>query len=168
MSFLSSTSLISWFHDWCLSNVFWSLSFLNRILYFWYSLKIITIMRFFKWLLWISLLHNICVSLISLNSSRISLLIMMNIFTFCDDFNIECNCVIFISKNAIILLIQSIIELIIWSHDMFRTTSLSDCFVTSKHNFSQCCSSFKWMNQVSWSISLILYFMNVSLKFYRL
>ncbi len=135
MSFLSSTSLILWSYNWCLNSVSWLLSFLNRILYFWYSLKIIMIVKFFKWSFWISLLHNICASLISLNSSRISLLIMMNIFTFCDDFNIECNRVIFISKNAIVLLIQSIIELIIWNHDMFKTISLSDCLITFKRNF---------------------------------
>ncbi len=135
VSFLLSMSLISWFYDWCLSNVSWLLSFLNRILYFWYSLEIIVIVKFFKWSLWISLLHNICVSLISLNSSRISSLIMMNIFTFCDDFNIECNRVISVSRNAIISLTQSIIELIVWSHDMLRTILLSDCFVTFKCNF---------------------------------
>ncbi len=161
-------SLILWFHDWCLSNVFWSLSFLNRILYFWYSLKIIAIMRFFKWLLWISLLHNICVSLISLNSSRISSLIMMNIFILCDDFNIECNRVVSVSRNAIVSLIQSIIELIIWSHDMFKSILLSDCFVTFKHNFFQCHSSFKCMSWVSWFISSLLYFMNILLKFCKL
>jgi len=61
----------------------------------------------------------------------------MNIFTFCDDFNIKCNCVIFISRNAIVLLIQSIIELIIQNHDMFKTILLSDCFVTFKCNFFQ-------------------------------
>ncbi len=131
MSFLLSMSLISWFHDWCLSSVFWSLSFSNRILYFWYSLKIIVIVRFLEWSLWISLLYNICASLISLNSSRISSLIMMNIFTFCDDFNIECNCVVFISRNAIVSLTQSIIELIVWSHNMSRTISLSDCFMSN-------------------------------------
>ncbi len=60
--------------------------------------------KFFKWLLWISLLHNICASLISLNSSRISSLIMMNIFTFCDDFNIDCNRIASISRNAIVSL----------------------------------------------------------------
>ncbi len=168
MNFLSSTSLISWFHDWCLNSVFWSLSFSNRILYFWYSLKIITIARFFKWSLWISLLYNICASLISLNSSRISSLVIMNIFTFCDDFNIKCNRVVSVSRNAIILLTQSIIELIIRSHDMSRTISLSDCFVIFKCNFFQCCSSFKWMSRVSWSISSLLYFMSVSLKFCRL
>ncbi len=165
VSFLSSTSLILWFHDWCLSSVFWSLSFSNRILYFWYSLEIIAIARFFKWLLWISLLYNICTSLISLNSLRISSLIMMNIFTFCDDFNIECNRVASVSRNAIISLTQSIIKLIIWSHDMSRTISLSDCFITFKCNFSQCHLSLKWMSQVSWSISSLLYFMSVSLKF---
>ncbi len=165
MSFLSSMSLILWFHDWCLSNVFWSLSFLNRILYFWYSLKIIAIVRFFEWSLWISLLHNICISLISLNFSRISLLVMMNIFTSCDDFNIKCNRVVFISRNAIVSLIQLIIELIVWSHDMSKTISLSDCFITFKHNFFQCCLSFKWMSWVSWFISLSLYFISVSLKF---
>ncbi len=143
VSFLSSTSLISWSYDWCLSSVFWSLSFSNRILYFWYSLEIIAIVRFFKWLLWISLLHNICASLISLNSSRIFSLVMTNIFTFCDDFNIECNHVVSVSRNAIVLLTQSIIELIIWSHDMSRTISLFDCFVTSKRNFFQCHSSLK-------------------------
>ena len=148
ISFLSSTSLISWFHDWCLNSVFWSLSFSKRILYFWYSLEIIAIAKFFKWLLWISLLHNICASLISLNSSRISSLIMMNIFISCDDFNIKCNRVIFVLRNAIVLLIQSIIELIVWSHDMFKTISLSDCFVTFKRNFFQCHLSLKWMNQV--------------------
>ncbi len=168
MSFLSSTSLILWSHDWCLSSVFWSLSFLNRILYFWYSLKIIAIARFFEWSLWIFLLHNICASLISLNSSRISSLIMINIFTFCNDFNIECNCIVFISRNAIVSLIQSIIELIIWSHDMFRTILLSDCFVIFKHNFFQYHLSLKWMNWVSWSISSLLYFMSVSSKFCKL
>ncbi len=149
ISFLSSTSLISWFYDWCLNSVFWSLSFSKRILYFWYSLEIIAIAKFFKWLLWISLLHNICASLISLNSSRISSLIMMNIFISCDDFNIKCNRVIFVLRNAIVLLIQSIIELIVWSHDMFKTISLSDCFVTFKRNFFQCHLSLKWMSQVS-------------------
>ncbi len=146
MSFLLSTSLISWSYDWCLSNVFWSLSFLNKILYFWYSLKIIAIMRFFKWSFWISLLHNICASLISLNSSRISLLIMINIFTFCDDFNIKCNHVVSVLRNAIVSLTQLIIELIIWSHNMFKTILLFDCFVTSKYNFFQCCLSLKWMS----------------------
>ncbi len=146
MSFLSSMSLILWFHDWCLNSVFWSLSFSSRILYFWYSLEIIAITKFFKWSLWIFLLHNICASLISLNSSRISSLIMMNIFTFCDNFNIKCNCVTSVYRNAIVLLTQSIIELIIQSHDMSRTISLFDCFITSKHNFFQYHLSFKWMS----------------------
>ncbi len=168
MSFLLSMSLILWFHDWCLSSVFWSLSFSNRILYFWYFLKIIAIARFFEWSLWISLLYNICASLISLNSSRISSLVMMNIFTFYDDFNIKCNCVTSASRNAIISLTQLIIESIIWSHDISRIISLSDCFITFKRNFFQCCLSLKWMSQVSWSISSLLYFMNVSLKFRRL
>ena len=168
MSFLSSMSLILWFHDWCLSNVSWSLSFSNKILYFWYFLAIIMIMRFFKWSFWISLLYNICASLISLNSSRISLLIMMNIFTFCDDFNIECNRVVFISRNAIISLIQLIIELIIQCHDMFRTILLFNCFVTFKCNFFQWHLSLKWMSWISWFISSLLYFMSISLKFCKL
>ena len=137
MSFLLSTNLILWFHDWCLNNVFWSLSFLNRILYFWYSLKIIAIVRFFKWSLWISLLHNICTSLISLNSLRIFSLIMTNIFTSCDDFNIKCNHVISVSRNVIVSLTQFIIELIIQSHDISKTILLSDCFITFKRNFFQ-------------------------------
>jgi len=149
VSFLLSISLISWSYNWCLNNVFWSLSFLNKILYFWYSLEIIAIMRFFKWLFWIFLLYNICASLISSNSSRISSLIMMNIFTFCDDFNIKCNRVVSVSRNAIVSLTQLIIELIIQSHDMFKTISLFDCFITFKRNFFQCCSSLKWMSQVS-------------------
>ena len=168
VSFLLSTSLILWFYNWCLNSVFWSLSFSNKILYFWYFLKIIAIMKFFKWSLWIFLLHNICASLISLNSSRISSLVMMNIFTSCDDFNIKCNHVIFVSRNAIVSLTQSIIELIVRSHDMSRTISLSDCFVTSKRNFFQCRLNLKWMSWISWSISSLLYFMNVSLKFRRL
>jgi len=68
---------------------------------------------------------------------------MMNIFTFCEDFNIECNRVVLVPRNAIVSLIQSIIELIVRSHDMSRTISLSDCFVTFKRNFSQCRSSLK-------------------------
>ncbi len=168
VNFLSSTSLISWFHDWCLNSVFWSLSFSNRILYFWYFLEMIAIARFFKWSLWISLLHNIYTSLISLNSSRISSLVIMNIFTFCDDFNIECNYVASVLRNAIVLLTQSIIELIIQSHDMFKTILLSDCFITSRCNFFQYRLSLKWMSWVSWFISSLLYFMNVSLKFCRL
>ncbi len=168
VSFLSSTSLILWFYDWCLSSVFWSLSFSNRILYFLNSLEIIVITRFRRWLLWISLLHKICASLISLNSSRISSLVMTNIFTSCDNLNIECNRVTSVSRNVIVSLTQLIIKLIIWSHDMSRTISLPDCFVTFKRNFSQCHSILKWMSWVSWSISSLLYFMNVSLKFCRL
>ena len=72
MSSLLSTSLISWFHDWCLSSASWSFSFLNRIWYFLYSLKILMIVKFFKWSsFWISLLHNICASVTSLNSKKI-------------------------------------------------------------------------------------------------
>ena len=137
VNFLSSMSLISWFHDWCLSSVSWSLSFSNRILYFWYFLKIIVITRFFEWsFFWISLLHNICILLISWNSSRISLFIIAKIFTSLNDFNIEYNHVVSVFRNAIISLIQLIIELILWSHDIFRTMLLSDYFIIFKHNFS--------------------------------
>ncbi len=164
MSFLSSMSLISWFHDWCLSSVSWSLSFSNRILYFWYSLEILVIAR----LLLISLLYNICASELYFSSLRILFAVIAKIFTLSDDFNIKCNYVVSIWRKAIVSLIQSIIELIIWSHDMSRTILLSDCFITFKRNFSQWCSSLKWMSQVSWFISLLLYFISVSLKFCRL
>ncbi len=157
-------SLISWFHDWCLSSVSWSLSFSNRILYFWYFLEISMIVR----LLLISLLHNIYASELFFSSLRISFAVITKIFTFFDDFNIECNRVVFIWRKVIISLTQSIIELIIWSHDMSRTILLSDCFVTFKRNFSQWRSSLKWMSWVFWSISSLLYFMSVSSKFCKL
>ena len=157
-------SLISWSYDWCLSSVSWSLSFLNRILYFWYSLKISTIAR----LLLISLLHNICASELFFSSLRISFAIITKIFTFSDDFNIECNRVVSVRRKVIISLTQSIIELIIWSHDMSRIISLSDCFVTFKRNFSQWHLSLKWMSWIFWFISSLLYFMSVSSKFCRL
>ena len=164
VSFLSSTSLILWFHDWCLNSVFWSFSFSNRILYFWYFLKILMIAK----LLLIFLLHNIYASELFFSSLCISFAVITKIFTLSDDFNIECNHVISIWRKMIVSLIQSIIELIIWSHDMSRTISLSDCFITSKCNFFQWCSSFKWMSWVSWFISSLLYFMSVSLKFCKL
>ena len=136
ISFLSLISLILWFQDWCLNSVSWSLSFSNRILYFWYFLKIVVIMKFFEWsFFWISLLHNIYTSLISQNSSRISSFVIAKIFTSLDDFNIKYNHVVSVSRNAIISLIQLIIKLILQSHDMFKTMSLSDCFITFKHNF---------------------------------
>ncbi len=131
ISFLSSMSLISWSHDWCLSSVSWLLSFSNRILYFWYSLEISTIAR----LLLIFLLHNICASELFFSSLRISFAVITKIFTFSDDFNIKCNRVIFIWRKMIISLTQFIIELIIQSHDISRTILLSDCFITSKCNF---------------------------------
>ena len=142
VSFLSSMSLISWSHDWCLSNVSWSLSFSNKILYFWYSLEISTIAR----LLLIFLLYNICASELFFSSLRISFAVIAKIFTFSDDFNIECNRVVSVWRKAIVSLTQSIIELIIWSHDMSRTILLSDCFVTFKRNFFQWRSSLKWMS----------------------
>ncbi len=164
VNFLSSMSLILWFHDWCLNSVSWSLSFSNRILYFWYSLEILAITR----LLSTSLLHNICASELFFSSLRILFTVITKIFTLSDDFNIECNRVVSVWRKAIISLIQSIIELIIWSHDISRTILLSDCFVTSKRNFSQWCSSLKWMSWIFWSINSLLYFMNVSLKFCKL
>ncbi len=164
MSFLLFMSLISWFYDWCLSSVSWSLSFSNRILYFWYSLEILMIAR----LLLIFLLHNIYASELFFSSLRISFTVITKIFTLFDDFNIECNHVVFIWRKVIVSLTQSIIKLIIWSHDMSRTISLSDCFIMFKRNFFQWHLSFKWMSQVSWFISSLLYFMNVSLKFCRL
>ena len=157
-------SLISWSHDWCLSSVSWSLSFSNKILYFWYSLEISTIAR----LLLISLLYNIYMSELFFSSLRISFTVIAKIFTFFDDFNIECHRVVSVWRKAIISLTQYIIELIIRSHDMSRTISLPDCFITFKRNFFQRRSSFKWMSQVFWSISLLLYFMNVSSKFRKL
>ncbi len=164
MSFLSSMSLISWFHDWCLNSVSWSLSFSNRILYFWYSLKILTIAR----LLLISLLHNICASELFFSSLRISFIVITKIFTLFDDFNIECNHVVSVWRKTIVSLTQFIIELIVQSHDMSRTILLSDCFITFKCNFSQWCLNLKWMSWVSWSISSLLYFMSISSKFCRL
>ena len=163
VNFLSFMSLISWSHDWCLSSVSWSLSFSNRILYFWYFLEILMIAK----LLLTSLLY-ICASELFFSSLRISFTVITKIFTLSDDFNIECNRVVSVWRKAIVSLTQSIIELIIQSHDMSRTISLSDCFVTSKRNFSQWRSSLKWMSRVSWSISSLLYFMSVSSKFRRL
>ncbi len=164
VSFLLFMSLISWSHDWCLSSVSWSLSFLNRILYFWYSLEILVIVR----LLLIFLLHNIYAFELFFNSLHISFTVIAKIFTLSDDFNIKCNRVVFVWRKMIISLTQSIIELIIWSYDMSRTILLPDCFVTSKRNFSQWHLNLKWMNWVSWSISSLLYFMSVSLKFCKL
>ncbi len=163
MSFLSFMSLISWFHDWCLSSISWSLSFLNRILYFWYSLEILTIVK----LLLIFLLHNICASELFFSSLRILFAVIAKIFTFFNDFNIKCNRVVSVWRKVIVSLTQSIIELIIWSHDMSRTISLSDYFITFKCNFFQWCSSLKWMNWVFWFISSLLYFISVSSKFCR-
>ncbi len=157
-------SLISWSHDWCLSSVSWSLSFSNKILYFWYSLEISTIAR----LLLISLLYNIYMSELFFSSLRILFTVIAKIFTFFDDFNIECHRVVSVWRKAIISLTQYIIELIIRSHDMSRTILLSDCFITSKCNFFQWCSSIKWMSWVFWFISSLLYFMSVSSKFCRL
>jgi len=147
-----------------LSSVSWSLSFSNRILYFWYSLEISMIVR----LLLIFLLHNICAFELFFSSLRILFTVITKIFTFFDDFNIKCNRVVFIWRKVIVSLTQSIIELIIWSHDMSKTILLSDYFITSKCNFFQWCSSLKWMSWVFWSISSLLYFMSISLKFCRL
>ena len=164
MSFLSSMSLISWFHDWCLNSVSWLLSFSNRILYFWYFLEILVIAK----LLLISLLHNICASKLFFNSLHISFTVIAKIFILSDNFNIKCNRVVFIWRKAIISLIQSIIELIIWSHDMSRTILLSDCFITSVHLncFSTYCiyhalslqkSLYFLMTSISSAIALFLY-----------
>ncbi len=147
-----------------MSSVSWSLSFSNRILYFWYSLEISMIVR----LLLIFLLHNICAFELFFSSLRILFTVITKIFTFFDDFNIKCNRVVFIWRKVIVSLTQSIIELIIWSHDMSKTILLSDYFITSKCNFFQWCSSLKWMSWVFWSISSLLYFMSISLKFCRL
>ena len=144
VNFLSSTSLILWFHDLYLNSASWSLSCSNRIWYFLYSLKIETITEFLEWSFWISRLHNICASSISFwYTNRISLLVMTNIFTFCDDCNIECNLVISCFINAIVSSTQFIIEFVDRSHDILRTISLSDCFVTSRLNLSQCRSILK-------------------------
>ena len=140
-----------------MNSVSWSLSFSNRILYFWYSLKILTIVK----LLLISLLHNICAFKLFFSSLRILFTVITKIFTFFDDFNIKCNHVVSVWRKAIVSLTQSIIELIIWSHDMSKTISLPDCFITFKHNFFQWHLSLKWMSWVSWFISSLLYFMNV-------
>ena len=163
VNFLSFMSLISWSHDWCLSSVSWSLSFSNRILYFWYFLEILMIAK----LLLTSLLY-ICASELFFSSLRISFTVITKIFTLSDDFNIECNRVVSVWRKAIVSLTQSIIELIIRSHNSSRTILLSDCFITSKRNFFQWCSSLKWMNWISWFISSLLYFMNVLSKFHRL
>ncbi len=133
VSFLSFMSLISWFYNWCLSNVSWSLSFSNRILYFWYSLEILMIVR----LLLIFLLHNICASELFFSSLHISFAVITKIFTLSDDFNIKCNCVVSVWRETIISLTQSIIELIIQSHDMSKTILLPDYFITFKLNFFQ-------------------------------
>ncbi len=133
VSFLSFMSLISWFYNWCLSNVSWSLSFSNRILYFWYSLEILMIVR----LLLIFLLHNICASELFFSSLHISFAVITKIFTLSDDFNIKCNRVVSVWRETIISLTQSIIELIIQSHDMSKTILLPDYFITFKLNFFQ-------------------------------
>jgi len=133
VSFLSFMSLISWFYNWCLSNVSWSLSFSNRILYFWYSLEILMIVR----LLLLFLLHNICASELFFSSLHISFAVITKIFTLSDDFNIKCNRVVSVWRETIISLTQSIIELIIQSHDMSKTILLPDYFITFKLNFFQ-------------------------------
>ncbi len=133
VSFLSFMSLISWFYNWCLSNVSWSLSFSNRILYFWYFLEILMIVR----LLLIFLLHNICASELFFSSLHISFAVITKIFTLSDDFNIKCNRVVSVWRETIISLTQSIIELIIQSHDMSKTILLPDYFITFKLNFFQ-------------------------------
>ena len=55
---------------------------------------------------------------------------------FCDDYNIECNRVISISKKIIISSIQLIIEFVDLNHDMFSTILLFNNFMIFKRNFS--------------------------------
>lgn len=160
--------LISWSHSWCFDKAFWFFTVINNSSKSLYSLEIDNLIT--KSLLTSAhLLHSIFTLRLFFNFSHVFSAVIAKTFTPSDEYKTEYNLVkLLLLTKYISFSAQSIIELTVWSHDMFRTMSLSDCSVMSNWIFSQYQSNYISVRMISWFTHLSLCFIKVSLNLWSL